>query len=574
MRYLVWLCFITSVLITIQSGWTREYVVDGQNARASDENPGIAERPFKTINKAAQVVQAGDKVIVKAGVYRETVRMQRGGTPQKPIIFVAEPTGSVVIKGSDIITGWGHMEGNIWRKSNWKLTGRLGTQSGQDFVFRREQVFYNGKPLKHVEQRKEMKSGSFWVDLKGKALYVWLADKSNPNQKQMEVSVRPTLWTGNELTPYVHLRGFQFEHCANLAHRGAIHLEFAHGWVIEDCVVEWMNGAGLWLTNCTRIQVRRCHFNNNGQIGFAVGGGYDIAFEDCETSHNNWKGYDAGWEAGGLKIASAARRVRLIHHHAAFNNGPGIWFDYAGNGHEIIGCVVHDNTANAGIQIEVTFGVLIANNLCYRNTAPNKGNAGFFGSGILLQESGFCRIYHNTCVENDNGLSLVGSNRAVLSMANEIVNNIFAFNREYQVQVWDSVAQRVTGWTFPLPSFVKNPEQWAEERLNRFDYNLYFDPKGQPLIEWGGPYNPGTPDKGRYSDLAEFTKKTAEHSGWAEEAHGLIANPKFVNKGADDFHLQSDSPAIDKGIPLKDVPQDFAGKPRPQGKAPDLGAYE
>lgn len=110
--------------------------------------------------------------------------------------------------------------------------------------------------------------------------------------------------------------------------------------------------------------------------------------------------------------------------------------------------------------------------------------------------------------------------------------------------------------------------------MNLFDHNLYFDPKGQPLIEWGDPHNPGTPDKRRYSDLAEFTKKTAEYSGWAEEAHGLNTDPRFVNKETGDFHLQSDSPAIDKGIPLEDVQQDLAGKRRPQGKAPDLGAYE
>jgi len=572
MKGAVWLLAILLFASPMTKAAT--YIVDTNHPQASDENPGTPDRPFKTISKAAAVVQAGDTVIVKAGVYRETVRMIRGGTPQKPITFLAEPIGSVVIKGSDVVKDWQKADGAVWWKTGWELAGKLGTETGEGFVFRREQVFCDGKPLQQVERREQMQAGTFWVDIEGKALYVWLPENANPNEKVMEVSTRSVLWAGDYLTPFVHLKGFRFEHCANRAQHGAIHLTIAYGWLLEDCSVEWVNGTGLKLDNCTNIVVRRCQFNRNGQLGIGMGDGWQVTFEDCETSYNNWKGYSTGWEAGGVKVAAAARRVRFLRHKAAFNRGSGIWFDYAGYGHEIIGCVIHDNTdANAGIQIEVTFGVLIANNLCYRNTHPKKGGAGFFGSGILLQQSGFCRVYHNTCVENDNGLALEGAGRAVLSAGNEVVNNIFAFNREFQVRVWDSVIHRVTGWTFPLPSFVRDPNQWARERLNRFDSNLYFAIVEKPLIEWGGPYNPGTPDKGQYRDLKEFVEKTRQHSGWAQEAHGIVADPLFVNLSAGDFRLRPDSPAIDKGIPLG-IMTDIAGNKRPQGKAPDIGAYE
>jgi len=413
------------------------------------------------------------------------------------------------------------------------------------------------------------------VDVEGKALYVWLPDGGNPNERTMEVSTRSVLWYGNELTPYVRLRGFRFEHCANRAQWGAIHLDFAHGWVLEDCTVEWTNGTGMKLNDCARITVRRCRFNNNGQLGIGIGDGYEIAFEDCETSYNNWKGYSTGWEAGGVKVAAATRRVRFIRHRSAFNRGSGIWFDYAGYGHEIIGCIIHDNNpANAGIQIEVTFGVLIANNICYRNSLA--GDNPVFGSGILLQQSGFCRVYHNICVENDNGLALEGGGRPVLAMGNKVFNNIFAYNREFQVKVVDFVNLRVTGWTFPFPSFAPESTRarWTQDILNRFDYNLYFAEEGKPLVEWGGAYNPGTPDKGQYQDLREFTERTRKHSGWAQEEHGLVADPKFVNMAEGDFRLRPDSPAIDRGVTLDEVKKDITDTPRPKGKAPDIGAYE
>ncbi|MEK7147067.1 MAG: choice-of-anchor Q domain-containing protein, partial [Patescibacteria group bacterium] len=41
-----------------------------------------------------------------------------------------------------------------------------------------------------------------------------------------------------------------------------------------------------------------------------------------------------------------------------------------------------------------------------------------------------------------------------------------------------------------------------------------------------------------------------------------------------DFHLQSSSPAIDKGVYLALVIKDFDGTIRPQGFGYDIGAYE
>ncbi len=54
----------------------------------------------------------------------------------------------------------------------------------------------------------------------------------------------------------------------------------------------------------------------------------------------------------------------------------------------------------------------------------------------------------------------------------------------------------------------------------------------------------------------------------------IIADPKFVDLAARDFHLSSGSPAIDAAIGSSTPDHDLEGTPRPQGIAPDLGAYE
>jgi hypothetical protein len=50
-------------------------------------------------------------------------------------------------------------------------------------------------------------------------------------------------------------------------------------------------------------------------------------------------------------------------------------------------------------------------------------------------------------------------------------------------------------------------------------------------------------------------------------------NPNFVNAGADDFNLQSDSPAIDQGSVLSWT-LDLDGETVPSGDGPDMGGYE
>ncbi len=50
--------------------------------------------------------------------------------------------------------------------------------------------------------------------------------------------------------------------------------------------------------------------------------------------------------------------------------------------------------------------------------------------------------------------------------------------------------------------------------------------------------------------------------------------PKFVNAAGLDFHLQAGSPAIDAGITLTNVTNDFDGVSRPQGPRFDIGAFE
>jgi parallel beta-helix repeat protein len=62
--------------------------------------------------------------------------------------------------------------------------------------------------------------------------------------------------------------------------------------------------------------------------------------------------------------------------------------------------------------------------------------------------------------------------------------------------------------------------------------------------------------------------------GTAILSNNMLTNPLFVDGPGGNFTLSADSPAINAGATLTEVPDDFARVPRPQGSAFDIGAFE
>ena len=84
---------ITAALVVLGTvaASAQTYYVDGTHG--SDLNKGTTDAPFATIQKAADLVQPGDTVIIRSGVYYENVKITNCGTEDAPIIFRAEEFG-------------------------------------------------------------------------------------------------------------------------------------------------------------------------------------------------------------------------------------------------------------------------------------------------------------------------------------------------------------------------------------------------------------------------------------------------------------------------------------------------
>jgi len=70
----------------------------------NNSNPGTKSQPWRTIQKAADTMEAWDTCIVVAGDYYERVRVTRSGTSDGPISYVAQ--GAVTMRGFTVLADY------------------------------------------------------------------------------------------------------------------------------------------------------------------------------------------------------------------------------------------------------------------------------------------------------------------------------------------------------------------------------------------------------------------------------------------------------------------------------------
>lgn len=558
----------------------RTFYVDQRHPQASDDNPGTEDRPLRTIQRAADLARfrgytwPGDRVIVKAGVYREMVVLRHGGDEYCSVDLMAAPGEEVWVKGSDVVGGWEHDEGPVWRKTNWAHPSQQVfcddriLQQVADFSRACMALFVSfdgpddrpcagrtafANPHRHPGisgGRPDMVPGSFHYDAQRKVLYVWLEDGSNPNDHLMEVSVRPHVFKGEgpRATGF-RIAGFKVRHTSAAVHgitdRAGMHGAIETGpskWIIDGCDVQWTGFVGLLVYGRNHL-VRESTFNCNGNSGINIGSPHgpgpipaqdvvapveDVLLEGNVTSANNYRCFSLNWWCGGMKVIPFCRRIRVVGHVAERNCGPGIWFDSDCSGNEVAHCRVQDNDGH-GIFYEISDRALIWNNIVLRNSG-----------GLAIEGSLGCRVYNNLSAGNDFGLLLLRDQPPKWQVRDNVVrNNIFADNLRFEV-VAQSPSSRCC--------------------RNNLDHNVYFQRSGTPRFE--------IRNESAFNGLTAWQART----GW--DRHSLAADPRWVAPESDDYHLRPDSPAAGAGVSFETVPIDFDGRSRPLDGRAAIGPFE
>jgi len=169
---------------------------------------------------------------------------------------------------------------------------------------------------------------------------------------------------------------------------------------------------------------------------------------------------------------------------------------------------------------------------------------------------------------NDHGLYLHVSGAAV-------VNNIFyAPISGWALQTADGFSGLIAlnTFAFPMQNNGGHIMLWGANSSLTIRDNIFYDPAGAIAINTSALDIAG----GCSVDHNLVTGGTAGFAPGCASSDNILADAGLVDAMTQpyDFHLLPDSPAIDAGVPVPSVTADFDGALRPQGAAPDIGAYE
>lgn len=409
--------------------------------------------------------------ILQKGFYRlQSIQPKNGDS------FIGQ--SMPVLSGAQVLTSFVR-SGTLWVAGQQYQQGQLQgyCDSQHPMCMYPEDLFFDSVPLIHVTSTAAVVPGSWYFDYPNHNIY--FAD--DPTGHVVETSVTRSAFSGSAAN--VSVSGIIVEKYAIPAQFGAIGDQSpGPNWIVRGNEVRWNHGAGIALLNNSQATMNYVHHNGQKGIG---GVGTNILVQGNRVSYNNWAGFDAGWEAGGMKFAltnNLVVRGNSVHD----NTGPGIWSDIDSVGTLFESNVVYDNKSGAGIVYEISRSAVIRYNSVCNNSTPGP-TSWLWGSQILIQNSGDVQVYGNT-VETPsssstlggNGIGIIQQNRGSgpggprLAINNSVHNNTIVYR--------GGVSASGETADYNLPDLLLHGN-------NTFDYNTYHlsDPNWYHWA-WGPAY--------------------------------------------------------------------------------------
>lgn len=310
-----------------------------------------------------------------------------------------------------------------------------------------------------------------------------------------------------------------------------INLEGASHVVIDGFIVNERTRAGIRAVLASHVTVRNCSLGYNGRWGILTGYVDDFTAENNVAHHSQIE--------HGIYVSNSSDRPVIRNNVVYSNHGNGLHFNgdaTLGGGDGLIenalveGNVIYDNGRGGGSGINMDGGVngVIRNNLLYDNHASGislyriDGGAGASNNLVI----------NNTIVQASDGRWAINIRDG--STGNTLRNNILYNLHPSRGAISIDAASR-SGFTSDYNAVI-----------SRFTIN-----DGSSVIS------------------------LTSWQGLGYDQHSFVATPAqlFVAPGSD-FHLRSDSPAVDAGSASSAPATDLDGLPRPVGAAVDVGAYE
>lgn len=419
-------------------------VVNNQMVTASDTNPGTFGRPLKTIQAGATMAQAGDTILVKAGIYREQVVPPRGGTSDQPIVYRAAEAEEVSIRGSEQVTNWINTGGGLWKI---ELSDRffkgfnpftvnvqgawLTTKAKSEIIIHNREparhsilhhhlgeVYFNGEAYREKFSLAELKQTpkSWYCENKDGLTTIWgNFGTHNPNENETEINARSTaIFPKLSGLKYVVIDGFDIRHTATQwsdiyrLEEGAVGMKYGYGWVIQNCRISDSKNNGISMGVSDEVYfsydltkggdnippygsfgfhvIRNNTIKRCGQCGiYGCYGAVGSVIENNQISETVYRSEWLGPNQADIKILFP---IDVIIRNNKFDGPTGcslaIWLDWGSQNVRVTGNLIVDRAY--GIFTEVSFGpTVVDNNIFIRSGIRDWSDGNIYAHNLFFQ---------------------------------------------------------------------------------------------------------------------------------------------------------------------------------------------
>lgn len=565
-----------SLIIPADSRATPQGAVYYVAVNGSDETgDGSIEQPWRTIQKAADIMVAGDTCIIRQGIYREEVTISASGTESRPIRFESYPGEEVTISGTEPVSGWQQQEASIYKAP---FVGGPGG-SNQIYVNGERMVeakWPNNGPENHLlaPAMAEVDSGSlttitdgelqqpdgFWngakVTVKGGD--GWILQTSQVTQYTLASGLVFASLPNSESTYYTPRPGNKYYLSGIL---GALDTEKEwHYDPSASMLYLWLQGGAAPNADNVEARVRTYGLRLNGQahvefsgIGlFAadidMGGASHITIDNAQIRHLLQPIHLTG-------TGNVIKNSTLAYAPEAILNVEGIGNAVTNN---LIESGNYNGTWNAIVNMRGSQNYLGYNTIRY----AGRGNVGIYGKANLIE---YNDIYYGGMLTNDNGLVYGGYTDGVNTvirynwlhdnLAEKLAEGLYPDNGSFNYIIHHNVI-----WNAGTPLRLNTPNNYMLVYNNTLLGNTGMFGHIYKSDMYGGRFANNIL-VGKYNFSDDVVR--------LNNIEGSL-DPRLANPVSDspDFRPLADSPAVDAGMAIEGITGLFAGL------APDIGAYE
>jgi hypothetical protein len=361
----------------------------------ADTNSGSQSSPVRTIQRGVQLAEqlhaAGTpaRVLIAAGVYRETVNLLAGGQKTNAPIVIEGAGPGTVLSGADVFTAWkNESDGSLthhwphkWGMkavpSGWTTYWNWdGNGYKRDILRRSETVHVNGTPLRGVLSLTELATGTFYVDETTERLHVRLPSGVTLTGATIEVGMRttPLNITGRR---FLTLKNFAVHRSRGALQDSAVRVASVGTFVADGLEVRWAAYSGFSSVTSVGITVRNSTFADNGVNGHTSWRDRTYLMEDSVVARNNWRGWPAehkGWDA--VQKFLHVRDLTVRRSTFVDNWGSGFWLDYDNQRVTLQDSLVAGNHGIQAVYLEKNQGpILIERTRICNNAQGGIGDA-------------------------------------------------------------------------------------------------------------------------------------------------------------------------------------------------------